>query len=563
MKFFISLVICTHCVFHNANAQNLSVYGDIVSLSKFGVVGDGKADDTKAIQKAIDYCESNSIKTLFIPNGNYLLKSPVYFRRGGVQIRGVGALLREESWLDKNLFVNNKPFSGCSFIIPRNSNGFIFSSTVADPISISDVQFASQSGRTPGKTTAVLFQSEFWGPTWPFIIERCHFRGFNYAIKFESKTQYCVAFVQVNQSAFSQNDECIYFSDIPKEYVKNIGQRNLAWGFTFANNKCHDNSRVIRGCFAKDAVNIMDNNMEGNIPYADNSKPTAIVDIEISLATVNFEGNHFESVISDCVSISSAFRAGDGGYYSKSGSTTGAEGNKVFIKGNNFDGISGKFKPYILKSLVVFNYDPYGLYIDECDIRTNAANNLNLLFSDHAKQSGTSVKFPTGKYENSYKSLSGYGVKKYYVSMSGKTQKLSFSSFNSDFLNVGEEGLKWDMVNHPVETKTKYLGCTFIINNPTGVSFLGIFITFNLNYKLNGKRYQKAVEVPGTYGSEIGFVSIAGYYPLNLPKGATDIFFNALLNSSPGILGGKRFFLANEYSLFTYSDINPPAIPVF
>jgi hypothetical protein len=44
---------------------------DAVSVKDFGAVGDGVANDTVAIQTAINYCFTNSVNTLIIPHGNY------------------------------------------------------------------------------------------------------------------------------------------------------------------------------------------------------------------------------------------------------------------------------------------------------------------------------------------------------------------------------------------------------------------------------------------------------------------------------------------------------------
>lgn len=554
MKKILYCLICLIFSIHY-NAQNLS--SNFLSIKKFGSIGDGKTLDSDNLQKAIDFAEKNSIKTIVIPDGKYFLDKPLIFRKGGIQLIGTGALLREESWAKMNgNFANDEPFIGCTLIVPKNSAGIIFEKTVADPIRIANIQFLAKEGRTKGNTTAIKFQSEFTGPTWPFIVERCHFRGFNYAVKFESANQYNVAFVQFFQNAFSQNDECIYFSDLPEGKVSPSGGRNLTWGFTFQNNSCHDNSRVIRGGFAKDPVNIINNNMEGNIPYANGSKPANIVDLEISHCTVNFEGNHFESVISDCVSVSSAFMKSDGNYSEYSGKTTGSEKNKIFIKGNNFDGVKD-YKPYIIKSMMIYNYDPYNLYIDECDVRQNDSNTLNQFLSDRALSHGTTLKTPTGKYENSYKVFNHFGeIKSVKAKTSGNANILNpYSRLN--FVRINKSSGLFGNPSESINTNTndKVAGVSFIVNNPKVSDFLGVII-FEISED-NGQTYKQAY-MSGTYGTNIGFTTITAFIPTNGKK----LKIKASLVSD--VLGDTDIFVADNFTLFTIKTmVQVPAIPVF
>lgn len=537
------------------------------NLSKYSAAKDGVSDASTAIQKAVDYCEKNSIKTLLIPDGKYLLKKSVVFKRGGVQIVGTGALLREESWQGNvsKMFADNKPFDGCTFVIEKNIAGFVYDKTVADPVRISNIQFLAKEGRTIGNTVAISFRSEFTGPTWPFIIEKCNFRGFNYAVKFESENQYNVAFVQMTQNSFSQNDECIYFADIPANKYTNVGLRNLSWGFDFSKNQCHDNSRIIRGCFAKDAVNIRDNNMEGNIVYADKTNPKNIVDIEISNATVNFEGNHFESVISDCIYISSSFMKKDGTFFSYSGSTTSGEKNKIFIKGNNFDGVKqANFKPFILKAMVVFNYDVYDMYLDECDLRENFCNNLNIYLSDYAKINGSVIKTPFMKYENSSKILQNYSQTKSMTFVGKQKADVISPIVGLRFSRVSQKdgaifGSGGQIIQ--VDSSDLFLGASFLVNNSVSSDFLGVSIAFYFSYLLNGKTVNEVKYASGNYGTTIGFTTITGIVPNVLPKNAKNI--SVWCGLSTNVIGENDIFVANSYTMFSYAGKNPYFIPVF
>jgi hypothetical protein len=45
------------------------------SVTSYGAVGDGKADDTQAFQKAIDATSKDDGGIVFVPTGNYLIKT--------------------------------------------------------------------------------------------------------------------------------------------------------------------------------------------------------------------------------------------------------------------------------------------------------------------------------------------------------------------------------------------------------------------------------------------------------------------------------------------------------
>lgn len=523
-----------------------------VSVKEFGAKGDGKTNDSPAFQKAIEFCEKNSRKTLFIPYGKFLLKDPIIFERGGVQIIGIGAILREESWL-KNIsseFKNTKPFDGSTLIIPRNSTGFLFSETVGDPIRIADIQFIAQDLRTQGNTIGILFKSEFNGPTWPFIIERCHFNGFNFAVKFSSKNQYNVAFVQFRNNAFKQNDECVYFGDSNQR--TSAGQRNLAWGFTFENNMCHDNSRILRAGFAKGAVNIRDNNFEGNVKYSSSIPPKNIIDIEVSNSTVNFEGNHFESIVSDAVSISSIFTDSNGKLINPIGTTSYNSQNKVIIKGNNFDGVNVlKFKPFILKGLLVYNYDQVPIYIQECDIRLNESNINNIFLSEHSIINGTTIKAPL----NVLKFKQPKNLKK--VSINDGINRRNISGKGNDFLEISKKSLP--VINKfngaTINKGDKFIGAAVYVKNIEGSRFLGINTKFYINYSRKGKNYSIVKNVKGNYGYKLGENVQYSILPIDLPEDIEKASFVAFPEINVDIIGDQKVQFKGDLDLFTLNDI--------
>ena len=527
-----------------------------ISVTDFGAIGDGKTDDYLAFQNAVDYCEKNSKKSLFIPYGKYLISKPIVFKRGGLQLLGVGALLREESWLENmgKEFSNNRPFDGSTLIVPRNSSGFVFSRTVADPIRLADIQFLAKEGRKIGNTTAIAFNSEFEGPTWPFVIERCHFNGFNYAIQFASKVQYNVAYIQLRQNAFKQNDECVYFADLQNSTA--TGQRNLSWGFNFEDNMCHDNSRVIRAAFAKGEVNIMRNNLEGNIAYSNGQLPPYIVDLEVSNSTVNFEGNHFESVVSNAVYISSVFKDKKGNFSPHIGTTAYSALNKVFIKGNNMDGIDhNRFKAFSIKGMLVYNYDELPLHLEECDVRLNESSKLNLFFSNKSKVEGTAIKIPAfqlSKFKTNGRQLLG--------DLSKEDKSLGWIKETDKFRMSGISKFSKNPLAGTVlsvNSNDKFIGYVAEVGNIEGTHFLGAGTEFFITYELNGQHHIITKEVQGNYGYKLGTSLHVAVLRNPVPSQAKNVKFSARLMINESLLDKRVFDLGKDYLLLSFSDKQP------
>lgn len=547
-------VFVTSCSYGQNSAPELGKY--FISVKDFGAKGDGRTDDYASFQRAVDYCEKNSKKSLFIPYGKYLLTKPVIFKRGGLQLLGVGALLREESWLENmgREFANNRPFDGSTIIIPKNSSGFVFAKTVADPVRVADIQFLAKDGRKAGNTTAISFNSEFDGPTWPFIIERCHFNGFNYAILFASKVQYNVAYVQLRQNAFKQNDECVYFADLQVPTI--TGQRNLCWGFSFEDNMCHDNSRVIRAAFAKGEVNIRRNNLEGNIAYSNGKLPSFIVDLEVSNSTVNFEGNHFESISSNAIYISSVFQDKKGLYRPHIGTTAYSTLNKVFIKGNNMDGVDKtKFKAIALKGLVVYNYDELPLYLEECDVRLNESSSLNLFFSNDSRFEGTAIKIPAreiSKFKtNGRQVLFDLTTDENNLQMIKGTHSLQMSAVSKFTKNP------FTGVTLRVDPTDRFIGYVVEVDNTEGTHFLGAGTEFFISYALNGQTQKITKYVQGNYSYKLGKSLHLAVLRNPVPAQAKNVRFSARLIIDESTLAERTFNLGKDYLLISFTEKQP------
>src|SRR5689334_21202322 len=67
----------------------IPVYTSQIDVTKFGAVGDGKTDNTKAFRDAIRKCKKN--QAVYIPAGTYLLTDSLVIGKSNICIRGAGA----------------------------------------------------------------------------------------------------------------------------------------------------------------------------------------------------------------------------------------------------------------------------------------------------------------------------------------------------------------------------------------------------------------------------------------------------------------------------------------
>ncbi|MCL8536109.1 glycoside hydrolase family 55 protein [Chryseobacterium gallinarum] len=559
--------LCDHVVYiQHEHKYYKRVLNDYLTVKMFGAIGDGLTDDSGAIQKAVDFCETTSQKTLFFPPGDYLINTPIQSSRGGVKFLGAGALLREESWfLNPPSFPTfpKPPFSGCSLIVPKNSSAIVFKDSVVDPVNIESIQFLAKEGRTVGKTHAIDFKSEFWGPTWPFVIKDCHFRGFNRAISFKSLNAYDVAWVQITGSAFSQNDECVYFD------FANDKQRNLSWGFLFENNKCHDNSRVIYGFFAKELVKIVNNNFEGSIPYIKDqingnlSPDHYSIDIEIDNAVVQFFGNHFESMQNHAVYISSLRKDIDGNYMPSSGTTALSNRNKVEIFGNNMDGMTVDEQiRFNLTGVQVINKDDVPLSVHACEIVENLATSANIFLNPEAKINGTIIKFSDTE-GTSYlfnNTLDNYDCKK--IPPTPKSLLIDGEQYESRGNKITTDNHFWGGRTLAFNSIPTYLGVSFKVKNRLDVFTTSVFFNiFHFNGTSASNPYTKYV--PGTLFQKGGDSVIVAIIPNDdyYPDGSSQNVFSAGLSIDN--LEHRNILVATDITYFTFSSENPAVLPYY
>lgn len=68
--------------------QPIPVVPAVAQAADFGIKGDGVTDDAPALQKALDQTQGGA---LVLPEGRFILQSPVFIRRSNVVLRGAGS----------------------------------------------------------------------------------------------------------------------------------------------------------------------------------------------------------------------------------------------------------------------------------------------------------------------------------------------------------------------------------------------------------------------------------------------------------------------------------------
>jgi len=402
-------------------------YSESVNLKWFGAVGDSTTDDSTAFQHMVDFCERTGVKDAVIPYGYFYLAASVHVKIGGIRFIGQGTLMREESWwgamkTGSNVLNPGPGFDiydsahynysdaiarkGSMLIVKNDISGIVYDDSVCDSVYWRGVGFISKDGRQQGTTYAIDFQSKFRGPTWPFNVHECYFNGFNRVFNFSiGDNAYNIASIDITHCAFSQNDEVVF-----QDFLEDSNVRFICWGFNFSNNKAHFNSRVIYGYLAYDLVTISNNNLEGNQNYSDGSAPPYVVEIEIDNCAVKFHGNHFESMASDCVSISSLRKNADGSYKATDNTSALWPSSYVDIYGNNLYGVQGNYKGYTLAGCIVKINEVSPIYVHACEILENSKSSIYL--TDYALEHGSIIKITDKKWlpANFIKDLSFYTI---------------------------------------------------------------------------------------------------------------------------------------------------------
>ena len=268
------------------------IEGGVVNVLDFGAVGDGVTNDQPAVQAALAYLFANNKNTLYFPDGTFYFGSPL------TVTFTVGRSLRIIGTSCAGMTSGNTPPGGTRLLGAETIESIILLTcpSLTSPIfygfECSNINF-QQDSISLGAVCAIK-NIVGNGPTRPFIVKNCNFRGFAKALSSDLtqaqaldptiSTGVCVA--NITQNSFYSNTYALY--------GKGLG----AWmNLNFVSNNCEQNGNglftEVQGIAA--GCNITDNLLEG--------QPNAIV-LSCGLAMVNIERNYFEGNTDTLISVS-------------------------------------------------------------------------------------------------------------------------------------------------------------------------------------------------------------------------------------------------------------------
>ena len=303
-------------------------------LDKEGSYYEGCNDDSAAINETIRVAEELSIKTVKFNAVNYFVGKGIVIHKGNLHLEGSGALLREDQWYEyedkeeatghANGAVWNSRTS--TLFCPKGVNlitigeeyedgedvtyptKYADSMNPGDPIVISNLQLWTEGDPWSYYQSAdklpsgINFCTYCSAPLWPFIIERCHFRNFMYAIHINSIIGYPVTNLRINECAFFHNMYCLFSERRDKTATTGVVELEptlqTSWSLEFTRNKCHNNGFVMKMCVNKGPCRVEYNNLESAKGFnrEDKSEPGVFaIDLELGQrAAAVIRYNHFE-----------------------------------------------------------------------------------------------------------------------------------------------------------------------------------------------------------------------------------------------------------------------------
>lgn len=320
--------------------------------------------NSKAINETIRVAEELSIKTIKFNAANYFVEEGIVIHKGNLRLEGSGALLREDQWFvkeDENgghgstqiknsrtstlfcpkgvnlITLGEEPKDGVEPVYPTS---YAESKNPGDPVVITGLQLWTEGNvrsydiANDDLPSGINFCTYCAAPLWPFIIERCHFRNFFYAIHINTIIDYPVTNLRIDECAFCDNMYCLYSEERPDltpipGYLLPEPTLQTSWSLEFTRNKCHGNGFVMRMCVNKGPCRIEYNNLEGAGGFNGSTPDSGafVVDLELGQrAAAVIRYNHFEQSRPRLVRAK--------GFYPN---------NWVTMQHNNTDGNAGEF----------------------------------------------------------------------------------------------------------------------------------------------------------------------------------------------------------------------------
>lgn len=322
-------------------------YIDLIQLDQYNK---GKCtDNSAAINETIRVAEELSIKTIKFNAANYFVEESIVIHKGNLRLEGSGALLREDQWFEykRNVAGDHAPgivwnSRTSTLFCPKGVNLITFGEELAakttpeyttlyaesnnpgDPVVITGLQLWTEGDpwedydwENDYLPSGINFCSNFTGPLWPLIIERCHFRNFYYAIHISTRIDYPVTNLRVDECAFYNNMYCLY-SRMRPEWEDALADKKedetilqdepwlqTSWSLEFTRNKCHGNGFAMKMCVNKGPCRVEYNNLEGMLGFTKGpGSDFFVVDLELGQRAAAFiRYNHFEVSCPRLVSV--------------------------------------------------------------------------------------------------------------------------------------------------------------------------------------------------------------------------------------------------------------------
>ena len=258
-------------------------------------------DSSSAFNVAIAFAEGCNIKKVKIGTG-YNIANPVYINKGGIIIEGISGFLTENER-------TNWEFSQEYYGIYSNTNKvFVVSESAYQFITFRDINCTNPYLKnTNYSSVCISYESKYQGPIGPFIIEGCHFMGYDKAIHVVNNTDfiYRVAFMTIRNCAAFANNYVVYMDDYPNGTPSDTSVLETL-GIVIEHCRLHANGQIFRGGCCNQNIVFRDINIESPnlyvIPYYTYNPGTLhpaqyIFDVRVALnSSVVFENLYGENI---------------------------------------------------------------------------------------------------------------------------------------------------------------------------------------------------------------------------------------------------------------------------
>lgn len=169
----------------------------IINIEQFGAKADGKTDDSKAFQSAINYAKKTGIRLLHVPPGRYYFESTVFIDIEGIKIYSESGLSyqRQPSWY----ITGKKGLRTLFSILDSQDNNMSFE--------MAGMNFYSKDIKS-GPISVIEVNTAYDKPPRAFTLSKCSFSGFESCIHFNSATKdnrYTWGFVNIYDNVFIGN----------------------------------------------------------------------------------------------------------------------------------------------------------------------------------------------------------------------------------------------------------------------------------------------------------------------------------------------------------------------